>query len=142
MSTIGGVGQGVTLGLSVNATVARLRNVQMPEWLAERVDFTGLDATSWMAFVPGSPTDPGQFTAEAFFDTELAVPTHRIIQTATFTFPIQTAGNTTQATLVGSGFVTGVGYPNAAVAEPMIQTLSFAYEGSVGTPPAFTLELP
>ena len=139
MPTIGGVGQGVTLSLSVDTVIARVRNVQMPEWIADAVDFTSLDELTWMLFLPGSPADPGQFIAELYMDTTLAIPTLRTIQTATFTFPIQDSANATVATLTGSGFITGLGWPNAAVAEPLIQPLTFKFDGN-GTGPAFTLE--
>lgn len=139
MSCSGGVGQGVTLGLSIDTVIGRVRNVQMPEWLAEAVDFSALDNVDWMCFLPGSLADPGQFVAEVYFDTTIAIPTVNLIQVATFTFPIQNSSNGTKATLTGSGFVTGLGFPNAAIAEPLIQTITFKYDGN-GTVPAFSLE--
>jgi hypothetical protein len=139
MSTTGGVGQGVTLSLSVDTVIARVRNVQMPEWITDAVDFSGLNNLDWMQFIAGGLADPGAFVAELFFDTEIALPTIREVQVATFTFPVQTAGNSTLASLTGSGFLISVGWPNAAIAEPMLQSLTFKYDG-VGTAPAFTLE--
>lgn len=139
MTCKGSTGSGVTLSLSVDTTIAKIRSVQLPEWMAEAVDFTGLSNTSWMCFIPGSPADPGQFVAELYFDSEIAIPTINAVQTATFTFPIQTSGNAVNATLAGSGFVTGLGWPNTAVSEAMTQTLTFKFDGN-GTVPAFTLE--
>ena len=64
----------------------------------------------------------------------------KIIQVATFTFPIQLAGNVTQATLLGSGFISEVAWPNAAIADPMMRSIGFKYDGN-GTKPAFSLEV-
>ncbi len=139
MACKGSTGSGVTLSLSIDTTIARIRSVQLPEWLAEAVDFTGLGNTDWMCFVPGNPADPGSFTAELFFDSEIAIPTINLVQVATFTFPIQTTGNTTNATLTGTGFVTGLGWPNAAVGGPVLQSGTFKVDGG-SAPPAFTLE--
>lgn len=135
----GSVGQGTTLSLSIDSVIGKVRSVQMPEWLAEAVDFSALDNTDWMCFKPGSLADPGTFTAEVYFDSEIDVPTVNLVQVATFTFPIQTGSNTTAATLVGSGFITGLAFPNAAIAEPMVQTITFKFDGE-SVVPAFTLE--
>ena len=137
---LGGVGQGVTLSLTVDNVIARVRSVQMPEWITEAVDFSALDNLDWMTFLPAGLVDPGSFIAELYFDTTIALPTLRVVQDAVFTFPIQETGNATLATLTGSGFLIGLGWPNAAIAEPMMQSLTFKYDG-YGTPPAFTLEV-
>ena len=142
MSCVGGVGQGVTLSLDVDGLAVGVRSLQMPEWVSEAVDFSSLDNSDWMCFLPASLADPGIFTAEIYFQTEQDLPSLKLVQVATITFPIQDAlgaGNVAKASLVGSGFVTSVGFPNAAIAEPMITTMSFKYDGN-GTVPAFTKE--
>lgn len=135
----GGTGQGVTLALSIDETIGSVRSLQMPEWVTDAVDFSSLSNTDWMCFLPASLADPGTFTAEIFFDSDLTPPSLRIIQTATITFPIQTVGNVVSAILTGSGFITSLGFPNAAIAEPLIQTITFKYDGE-GVVPAFTTE--
>ena len=102
MSTRGGPGQGTTLGLSVDTTIARIRSLQLPSWATQPVDFTGLSDLDWFAFLAADLQDGGTVVAEMYFDTELALPTLRTIQVATLTLPIQTPGNTTPATIVGS----------------------------------------
>ena len=137
---LGGVGQGVTLSLSIDDVIARVRSVQMPEWITEAVDFSALEDLSWMKFLPAGLVDPGSFIAELYFDTTIVLPTLRVVQDAVFTFPIEEVGNATVATLTGSGFLIGIGFPNAAIAEPMMQSLTFKYDGNT-VPPAFTLEI-
>ena len=139
MTCKGSTGSGVTLTLSVDATIAKIRNVQLPEWLIQAVDFTGLSNVDWMCSIPGAPKDPGGFSAELFLDTEIALPTVGAIQVATFTIPVQTAGNAVPATLSGSGFISGLGFGNAELNQPLLQTMAFRFDGN-GTPPAWTLE--
>lgn len=133
------VGQGTVISLSSDTTIGRVRTLQLPEWLAPRVDFTSLDEVNWMAFLPGSPTDPGQAVSDIFFDPTIAIPTIRLVQTLTVTFPIMTTGNTTNAVLSGSGFVTNISWGNVASAQPVMRGFTFAFDG-IGTPPVFTIE--
>ena len=137
--SLGGVGQGVTLSLSIDAIIGRIRQVQMPAWALDPVDFSSLSEVDWMVFLPGGLADPGLFNADLYFDSTIAIPTLKIIQLATFVFPIQVAGNAVQATLVGSGFINEIAWPNAAIADPMMRSISFKYDGN-GTKPAFSLE--
>lgn len=139
MTCRGIVGQGTILTLSVDTIIGSVRNVQMPTWITEAVDFSGLENLDWMCFLPAGLSDPGSFTAEIFLDTTIVIPSIRVVQVATFTFPLTIGTNTTAATLSGSGFITEIGWPNAAIAEPQMQSVTFKYDGN-GTPPAFTLE--
>ena len=137
---IGGVGQGTTLSFSVDTSaIGRIRSAQLPEFLAPAVDFTGLPEITWMKFLPGSPTDPGQMVLDIYFDTTMVLPTIRAVQTATITFPIMDPANSTNATLSASGFFTNLGFPNAQSAQPLMQGLTFKLDG-IETVPAFTVE--
>lgn len=137
--SLGGVGQGVTLGLSVDSVIGRVRSLQMPEWILDAVDFSSLGELDWMTFLPGGLADPGAFVADIYFDSTIVIPTLKIIQIATITFPVQVTGNSVLATLTGSGFNTGIGWPNAAVADPLMRQLTFKYDGN-SQKPAFTVE--
>lgn len=139
MACKGSTGSGVTLTLSVDTTIAKVRSAQLPDWVIEAVDFTGLSDLNWMCFIPGSPADPGAFSADLFLNTELAIPTLKVVQIATFTFPIQTPSNAVNATLSGSGFLTSVGWGSAVVNDPMVMPISFKFDGN-SQPPSFTLE--
>ncbi len=136
----GGVGQGTTLGLSIDAIIGRVRTLQMPEWILDAVDFSSLQETDWMVFLPGGLADPGSFIADIYLDTTIVIPTLKVIQLATITFPIQVAGNAVQATLIGSGFITGIGWPQASIADPMMRQITFKYDGN-GSTPAYSLEV-
>lgn len=139
MSTKGGPGQGATLGLSVDTTLSRLRSIQLPNHTTEPVDFSGLADTTWFCFLAATLKNGGQFTAEMYHNTEIAIPTVGTIQTATITLPLQTSGNGTQWSLQGTGFVVDLGLPNAAIGEPLIQTIVFQFDGD-GTAPTVTIE--
>ena len=140
MSLLGGPGQGGVLALSLDTTISRVRSIQLPDWSTEPVDFTGLSDLEWFQFIAATLKNGGLLVAECYFNTEIARPSVRVVQQATYTFPIQTAGNGTAGVLVGSGFVTNVGFPNAAVGEPMMETISFQFDG-VGTKPSYTTEV-
>ena len=138
MAIQGGIGSGVVVTLSVDTTIARVRSATLPEWITEAVDFTGLSDLDWMKSKPGGPMDPGTANVELFMDSTLAPPTSKVIQVITFTFPIQTAGNATQATLSGSGFALNVNWGNASINEALMQGFTFKFDGD--TAPAFSLE--
>ena len=139
MSTSGGPGQGITLALSSDTTISRLRSLQLPELSSEPVDFTGLSDLNYFQFLAASLSDGGVLVAEMYFNSEIDRPNLRVVQNATVTFAKQTPGSTAGATLTGSGFVIGVGMPTAITGEPLIETLTFKFDG-VGTPPTFTKE--
>lgn len=139
MSATGGPGQGTTLGLSVDTTLSRLRSIQLPEHSTEGVDFTGLDQQEWFQYIAATLKDGGVFVAEMYFNSEISLPTLRTVQTATITLPKQTPASVAGATLVGSGFVVNLGLPNAVIGEPLIQTVTFRFDG-IGTVPTWTPE--
>ena len=139
MSQLGGPGQGGVLALTLDSVISRVRSIQLPEWSTEPVDFTGLSDLDWFRFVGATLKDGGLLVAECYMDTEIQRPTIRAVQTATYTFPFQNAVNDIGATLIGSGFVTGVSYPNAAVGEPQMETISFKFDG-ISVLPAYTVE--
>ena len=139
MSTTGGPGQGLTLALSGDTSLSRLRNIQLPTWATDPVDFTGLSDLDWFRYLAATLVDGGVFTAESYFNTEIPRPTPRLVQTATITFAKQTPDSVASAILSGSGFVVEVGYPAVAMGEPMIETVTFKFDG-ISIPPAFSIE--
>ena len=133
MTCKGSTGLGATLALSVDTTIAKIRNIQLPEFVGEAIDFTGLDAGALQI------SDPGVCSWEMFYDSDLVLPTLQLVQTCTIQFPIQTAGNTTKANLVFSGFITSLGWANANVNEPIMQTCTFKLDGNSQVP-AYSIE--
>ena len=139
MTCKGSTGLGATLALSVDTTIAKIRNIQLPEFVGDAIDFTGLDASNFMCFLPSKLSDPGVCSWEMFYDSDLVLPTLQLVQTCTIQFPIQTAGNTTKANLVFSGFITSLGWANANVNEPIMQTCTFKLDGNSQVP-AYSIE--
>ena len=139
---LGRTGQGVAIVLPGGA-VGRMRSIQLPEWTMERVDATSIENNNgFMNYVSGDLADPGQIVAEVIFDPALATPLMGGCGgTTTVTFPLtlcRETPNSTPATLSGTGFVTVLGFPNMAVNELMILTVTISFDGETG--PAFTAE--
>ena len=139
MSTTGGPGQGLTLSLSGDTTISRVRTVQLPEVATQEVDFTGLDELEWFQFLAATLKDGGALVAEMFMNTEIARPTVRLVQVATVTFAKQTTGSASGAQLTGSGFITSLGYPAVAIGEPLLERIVFKFD-NIGTKLAYTPE--
>jgi len=135
MACVGSTGQGLVLELSEDGIIANIRSLQLPEWMGESVDFTGIDKVDFRCKKPGNIAEPGEIVAEVFLDGTKLGPegvTMWLMQTATITFPITNNGNTTEATLSGSGFIRAFGFGSASVNEPMVATITFAYDGETG----------
>lgn len=139
MSTTGGPGQGGTVALSVDTVISRVRSIQLPEWVCAEVDFTGLSELDWFQFLPANLKDGNTAVVEMFHNSEIALPTVRLIQDITLTLPIQTDGNLNPATVTGSGFVTSLQLPGMVTGEPMMQVFTFRFD-NVGTAPTYTAE--
>lgn len=139
MSILGGPGQGLTMSLDVDTTLSRLDTIQLPSWSTEAVDFTGLSELDWFQKIGATLQDGGQFRSEHFFNSEINIPTLRIVQVASITFPLQNVASGGPGFLTGSGFIVELGWPSADTGQPMMQSLAFEYDG-VGTPPVWSPE--
>lgn len=132
-------GHGATLTLGTTGAVGAIRSMTLPEFVLEKIETTVLDTTGFMTYMPGDVSDPGEMTAEILFDAESDdLPDAGVAETVTVTFPIHTSGNTTNATLSGSGFITGRKMPDMATNELQVMELTIAFDGETG--PAFTQE--
>lgn len=138
MPYLGNTGQGATLTLSSTGSVGVVRGLQLPSWTLEKIDASTLGATGFMKYISGDLTDPGEIEAEVIFDATVAMPTAGTVETVTVQFPIGTTGNTTNATLAGTGFITVTQMPSLAINELMTLNITVAYDGDTG--PAFTVE--
>ena len=132
-------GSGATLTLATTGSVGRIRSMTLPEITTEKIDTTALDSTDFMTYVSGDVADPGEITAEIVFDaTGDDLPSLGVAETVTVTFPIHTSGNTTNATLAGTGFITSFKMPDMAINELQVASITIAFDGETG--PAFTQE--
>ena len=139
MSNTGGVGQGGTVSLSGDTTLSRVRSIQLPEWVTAEVDFTGLDELDWFQFLPANLKDGQTCVVVMFHNSEIAIPTIRLVQTITLTLPKQTPGSSSGAVVSGSGFITSLQLPGMVTGDPMMQLFTFRFD-NVGTPPSYTPE--
>lgn len=133
-------GQGATAVLSVTGGVGCIRSIQLPEWTQEKIDASCLDTTGFKSYIPGDLTDPGQVQLVAVFDPSLSIPPCGVIEDLTVTFPIGDPTNTTEATLVGSGFISSVQNPNMTIDGLLELTITFCYDGDSASPPTYTPE--
>lgn len=140
MAYVGDTGQGATISFSTTSDVGCVRSMDLPDWTMEKVDATCLDTTDFGRFVAGDLTDPGEITLTAVFDATNAIPADGVVETVTVTFPIGTSGNTTNATLVGSGFISRRKLPTLETNQLMELELTFAFDGDTLTPPTYTAE--
>lgn len=140
-----GTGNGATLTLGTTGSVGSIQEMTLPEWTLEKIETSHLGTTNFKTYVPGDLVEPGELTATVIFDTEVSVPTISsttgswdAAETVTVTFPIQKSTNTTAATLVGTGFITGYSFPQMANDTLQVATITISFDGE--TEPAFSAE--
>ena len=129
------IGNGTTLVLATDGTVAQVQSLEMPTWAGDDVDVTDLDSTDFMEFIYSQLADGGEFTAEIFMD---AVP-QNVSGIGSFGVPqlatITNTDGTLARSIVGSGYVRELNLGNATPGEAILGTLVFKYDG-IGTQPS------
>lgn len=135
----GMTGQGTTAVLTTNAITGCVRSLTLPELTQDKIDASCLDTTGFMKYIPGDLTDPGECTLEIIFDPTFDFDAIvGVIDTLTITFGLGTSTNTTNATLIGTGFITNYGLPDLSTNNLAVVNVTFAFDGATG--PAFTVE--
>jgi len=105
----------------------------------DKIDASCLDTTGFMKYIPGDLTDPGECTLEIIFDPTFDFDAIvGVVDTLTITFAIGDPTNTTNATLIGTGFITSYGLPDLSTNNLAVVNVTFAFDGETG--PAFTVE--
>ena len=132
MAYVGDTGQGATLSLPTTGAIGCVRTLQLPSFSMQKIDASCLDTTGFMRYIPGDLTDPGELVVTAVFDATNTLPVNGVIETAVVTLPIGTSGNTTAATLTGSGFVYVHVLPSLSINNLMELQLTFAFDGDTG----------
>lgn len=138
MAYVGDTGVGMTITLATTGAIGCIQTAQLPDWAMEKLDATCLDSTGFIRYIPGDLTDPGDVTMNAIFNAANDIPEPGTVEDITITFPIGDSANSVAATLTGSGFISSVTLPNAAVNELMMLTVVFSFDGDTG--PAYTQE--
>ena len=132
-------GQGATLTLATTGAVGVIRSMTLPEFAIDKIETSDLSTTGFKTYIATDLAEPGELTAEIIFDAEDDdVPSFGVSETVTVTWPIHTTGNTTNATLAGTGFITNFKLPDMQIGELQVATITVAFDGL--TDPAFTAE--
>ena len=74
------------------------------------------------------------------FDPSIDIPTPGTVETLTITFPIGDSANTTNATLIGSGFISSVSQPTVDINGLLEMQITFAFDGDSASPPTYSAE--
>lgn len=123
-------GTGATLTLATTGSIGTIRSMTLPEAVVEDIETTDLSTTSQKTFIAADLADPGEMSAEVLFDaTANSLETFGASETVTVTFPIHTSGNTTNATLAGTGYIKGQKFPDLSVGELQVYTLTIKFDG-------------
>ena len=135
----GMTGQGTTAVLTTNAITGCVRSLTLPELTQDKIDASCLDTTGFMKYIPGDLTDPGECQLEIIFDPTFDFDAIvGVVDTLTITFAIGDPTNTTNATLIGIGFITNYSLPDLSTNNLAVVNVTFAFDGDTG--PAFTVE--
>jgi hypothetical protein len=105
-----------------------------------RLDDSTLATTGFRDYIANDLTDHDEIEVTMRFPTKLTLPTlgGTTTQTMTITFPMRSGpgGETTAATLAGTGFFTEIGFPTLALGQIQEGTYKISFDGATG--PAFT----
>lgn len=128
-------GHGATLTLSTSALSFNWTSIDLGEETIDDIATSHLGSTGYKEYVPGDLKEGGSITIPFQFDNEAALPGLGTVETATVTFPLA-SGQTTAATLAGTGYLKRLKRPNLQTDTLQDGELVFMWDG--GTGPAFT----
>ncbi len=131
-------GLGATMVLSQTGAVGIIQSIQLPNWVSQKVDFSGIQNTEFMTYNPGVITDPGDVVASVFFDPRLEIKSNGVVEDCTVTLPKLNAAASAGGIIAGSGFMIGKQMPNLAINEAALMSVTFSYDGKTG--PTYTKE--
>lgn len=123
-------GTGATLTLATTGAVGAIRSMTLPEVVVDDIETSDLSTTGQKTYIAADLAEPGELSVEVLFDaTSNSLETFGTSETVTVTFPIHTSGNTTNATLAGTGYVKGQKFPDMQIGELQVYTLTIKYDG-------------
>ena len=126
----GTTGQGTTVALTNDGTVACVRSLTLPTWSMDSIDASCLVDTGFTKKIAADLTDAGTVQVTAVFPldgTPYAPDGDQ--DTITITFP--TAG-ASGGVLTGTGFISEVTLPSVEVGGLLEQTFTFTFDGATG----------
>ena len=112
------------------------RSISVSGFSVDKIDATCLDSSNFKEYIPSFLKEPGEVSATFRFDGELPVASVGTVGTAIITFGLLD-GETTSASLTGSGFLTDVSTSEINGTSLVEMTVTFAFDG-IGTEPSFT----
>ena len=143
------VGNGAVLTFSTSSVAVAVTKITTGRWSRSRIDCSGLEDEGSRKYLPGTLYDHEEITIEGFWDAEEDLPLaldatsayHEFptAETATITWPLG-SGEGTAATLVGSGFITGVTFPEFEDDVLQAGSMTFSWDGETG--PKYTAAEP
>lgn len=128
-------GHGATAVFSITAITSSFTSIDVGNKAKGKIETTHLGTTGNKTFMPEDLDDPGEVTIPYHFDAEAAEPATGSVETLTVTLPLA-PGQTTAATLAGTGFITNVKRPNLQTNTIQDGSITFAFDGLTG--PTFT----
>lgn len=143
------LGNGAVLSFSDTTNVLAVTKITAGSWSRARVDCSGLEDEGGRKYLPGTLYDHDELQVEGYWDSleDLMLPLDSgsayhefpVAETITLTWPLGT-GETTAAKLVGTGFITGITFPEFE--DDVIQAGMFTVSWDGNTGPKYTEATP
>lgn len=136
MANNGDTGAGVTLSFGTTGFTAYFVEVDSGEESRPAIPDDHLASTQ-KTYMPGDLAEPGTLTGTYYWDQSFSTfpTTTTVAETVTETFPLK-SGESTNATLAGTGIVTKVTRPKATTGSLMMGSIEVQWDGKTG--PTFT----
>ena len=123
-------GTGATITFATSAYTAEWLDIQLPDTARDPLETTHLGTTTAKTFQPAKLYDPGEVSVTVHHDPSLALLISSVAEVITVTYPLET-GESTAATAVFTGFVTGQGGETFKVGELIATKLKIKVTGAI-----------
>jgi len=132
-------GLGTTGVFTIQSLSLKIVSMDIGNQTLPTVNVSTLATTSYEQYIPGDLSESGQVTFECQFDSEADQIVLGVVDTLTITLPLAGTG-ATNATWVGTGFITDYKPPGFVKNELQTHTITFQFDGGAnsGTAPTFT----
>lgn len=127
-------GNQTTIALSTTGLVGNFEEIDTGEETLSDLEDSHLGSTA-MEYCPADLADKGELKFRLQFNSSRAFPDLGVVETATITFPLA-PGETTPATLAGSGYLKRHKRPVQNNNQVSKQEFTFKWDGKTG--PTFT----
>ena len=123
-------GTGTTITFGTSAWTGSVISIGGTTQSREPLEDTHLATTNQKTYVFDDLIDAGDFELEFYWDQSASIfpPISAVAETITVTFPLK-SGETTNATLAGSGGVIEATGPDASNGELMVGSMSIKWDG-------------